>query len=34
VPYYFCLSNVAASLGVIRFLRQRRVTIWEPRRDE
>lgn len=33
VPYYFCLSNVAATLGVIQFLRQRRVTIWEPRRD-
>jgi len=33
VPYYFCLSNVAATLGVIQFLRQRRVSIWEPRRD-
>jgi cellulose synthase/poly-beta-1,6-N-acetylglucosamine synthase-like glycosyltransferase len=33
VPYYFVLSNLAASLGVIQFLRQRRVTIWEPRRD-
>ena len=33
VPYYFCLSNVAATLGIIQFVRQRRVTIWEPRRD-
>lgn len=33
VPYYFVMSNLAASIGVIRFLRQRRVTIWEPRRD-
>jgi glycosyltransferase involved in cell wall biosynthesis len=33
VPYYFCLSNVAATLGIVQFLRQRRVTIWEPRRD-
>jgi hypothetical protein len=33
IPYYFCLSNAAAMLGVIQFLRQRRVSIWEPRRD-
>jgi hypothetical protein len=33
VPYYFCLSNIAATLGIVQFLRQRRVTIWEPRRD-
>jgi glycosyltransferase involved in cell wall biosynthesis len=33
LPYYFCLSNIAATLGIIQFLRQRRVTIWEPRRD-
>ncbi len=33
VPYYFCLSNIAATLGVIQFLRRRRVSIWEPRRD-
>ncbi len=33
LPYYFCLSNVAATVGIIQFLRQRRVTIWEPRRD-
>lgn len=33
VPYYFCLSNLAATLGLVQFLRQRRVTIWEPRRD-
>jgi cellulose synthase/poly-beta-1,6-N-acetylglucosamine synthase-like glycosyltransferase len=33
VPYYFVLSNLAASIGVIQFLRQRQVTIWEPRRD-
>jgi glycosyltransferase involved in cell wall biosynthesis len=33
VPYYFCLSNIAATLGVIQFLRQHRVSIWEPRRD-
>jgi cellulose synthase/poly-beta-1,6-N-acetylglucosamine synthase-like glycosyltransferase len=34
IPYYFCLSNAAATLGVLAFLRQRRVTIWEPRRDD
>lgn len=33
IPYYFCLSNVAATLGVLQFLRQRRLEIWEPRRD-
>lgn len=33
VPYYFCLSNVAATLGLIAFVRQRKVTVWEPRRD-
>jgi cellulose synthase/poly-beta-1,6-N-acetylglucosamine synthase-like glycosyltransferase len=33
VPYYFCLSNVAATLGLLAFIRQRRVTHWEPRRD-
>lgn len=33
VPYYFCLSNVAATLGLLQFLRQRKVTFWEPRRD-
>lgn len=33
VPYYVCLSNLAATLGIVQFLRQRRVTIWEPRRD-
>jgi cellulose synthase/poly-beta-1,6-N-acetylglucosamine synthase-like glycosyltransferase len=34
VPYYFCLSNLATSIGVIQFLRRRRVSVWEPRRDE
>lgn len=34
IPYYFCLSNLATSIGVIQFLRQRRVSIWEPRRDD
>lgn len=33
IPYYFCLSNIAATVGIVQFLRQRRVTIWEPRRD-
>lgn len=33
LPYYFCLSNIAATLGIVQFLRRRRVTIWEPRRD-
>jgi cellulose synthase/poly-beta-1,6-N-acetylglucosamine synthase-like glycosyltransferase len=33
IPYYFCLSNAAATVGLMQFARQRTVTIWEPRRD-
>ena len=33
IPYYFCLSNLAAMIGVVQFARQRKLTIWEPRRD-
>lgn len=33
IPYYFCLSNVAATLGVIQFARQRQLSVWTPRRD-
>lgn len=31
VPYYFCLVNAAAFLGVLSILRGRRVRAWEPR---
>ena len=27
IPYYFCLSNLAASIGIVQFLRHRTVTI-------
>lgn len=33
IPYYFCLSNAAATIGLFQFTRQRKVTVWEPRRD-
>ncbi|HEX2835404.1 MAG TPA: glycosyltransferase family 2 protein [Thermoanaerobaculia bacterium] len=31
VPYYFCLVNAAALLGVLSILRGRRVAEWSPR---
>ena len=31
VPYYFCLVNAAALLGVVSILRGRRVRAWSPR---
>lgn len=31
VPYYFCLVNAAALMGVLSILRGRRVRAWEPR---
>lgn len=31
VPYYFCLVNVAAFLGVLSIARGRRVRAWSPR---
>lgn len=34
LPYYFVLSNLATSLGVIQFLRGRRVSVWQPRRED
>jgi cellulose synthase/poly-beta-1,6-N-acetylglucosamine synthase-like glycosyltransferase len=33
IPYYFCLSNVAAMLGVLQFARQRKLSVWTPRRE-
>jgi cellulose synthase/poly-beta-1,6-N-acetylglucosamine synthase-like glycosyltransferase len=33
IPYYFCLSNIAAAMGVLQFLRQRKLSVWTPRRD-
>jgi cellulose synthase/poly-beta-1,6-N-acetylglucosamine synthase-like glycosyltransferase len=30
IPYYFCLSNLAAALAVLSVLRGRRYEIWEP----
>ncbi|MFQ5789066.1 MAG: glycosyltransferase family 2 protein [Acidobacteriota bacterium] len=31
VPYYFCLANAAALLGVLDILRGKRVRAWSPR---
>jgi cellulose synthase/poly-beta-1,6-N-acetylglucosamine synthase-like glycosyltransferase len=33
IPYYFCLSNIAAMLGVLQFVRQRKLSVWTPRRE-
>ncbi|MGH8976813.1 MAG: glycosyltransferase [Acidimicrobiia bacterium] len=30
IPYYFCLSNLAAALAVLSVLRGRRYELWEP----
>jgi biofilm PGA synthesis N-glycosyltransferase PgaC len=30
VPYYFCLVNLAATMGIIDFLRKRQAITWEP----
>lgn len=32
LPYYFCLINAAALVGVLRFFRGRDITTWEPQR--
>jgi cellulose synthase/poly-beta-1,6-N-acetylglucosamine synthase-like glycosyltransferase len=34
IPYYACMSNLAVMLGVVQFIRQRRLEIWEPRRED
>jgi cellulose synthase/poly-beta-1,6-N-acetylglucosamine synthase-like glycosyltransferase len=31
VPYYFCLANVAALLGVLSRMMGKRVVVWQPR---
>jgi hypothetical protein len=31
VPYYFCLVNAAAFLGVLSIVRGRRLQAWTPR---
>lgn len=31
VPYYFCLVNVAALVGILSIARGRRVRVWSPR---
>jgi len=33
VPYYFCLVNAAATLGIIDFLRKRQAVTWKTVRD-
>jgi hypothetical protein len=30
VPYYFCLSNLAAALAVCSLARGARYEVWEP----
>ena len=30
VPYYFCLVNLSATLGIIDFLRKKQAVAWKP----
>ena len=32
-PFYFCLANAAALLGLLSLLRGERITIWQPQRE-
>lgn len=32
IPYYFCLLNFAALVGLVQFIAGRRITRWEPAR--
>jgi cellulose synthase/poly-beta-1,6-N-acetylglucosamine synthase-like glycosyltransferase len=33
VPFYFCLVNAAALLGMLSLLKGDRITVWQPQRD-
>jgi biofilm PGA synthesis N-glycosyltransferase PgaC len=33
VPYYFSLVNLAATLGIVDFIRRRQATTWKPVRN-
>lgn len=33
IPYYFCLVNLAATMGIIDFLMQKQAVSWKPVRD-
>jgi hypothetical protein len=33
VPFYFCLANAAALLGLLSLLRGERITVWQPQRE-
>lgn len=33
IPFYFCLANTAAFLGLLSLLRGERITLWQPHRD-
>jgi hypothetical protein len=33
VPYYFCLVNFAATMGIIDFLRKKQAVSWKPVRE-
>ena len=32
-PFYFCLANAAATLGVLSLLRGERISVWQPQRE-
>jgi len=32
-PFYFCLANAAALVGVLSLLRGERITVWQPQRE-
>ena len=33
IPYYFCLVNLAATMGIVDFLRKRQAVSWTPVRE-
>lgn len=33
IPFYFCLANAAAFLGILSLLKGERITLWQPQRE-
>ena len=32
IPFYYCMANAAALVGLIQFVRGRRISLWQPQR--
>jgi cellulose synthase/poly-beta-1,6-N-acetylglucosamine synthase-like glycosyltransferase len=32
IPFYYCMANTAALVGLIQFLRGKRIALWQPQR--